>query len=90
MKKNINDRIVEEGIRLQNKYTEVFDRLHSNTNPAFQEPVSRSQQLREYMALTPQDIMGMVEKYGKESVNQFIYEHEQLKQDKRVGVNKDG
>ncbi len=79
MKENMADRVLA---RMNKRVMAVADRLskqYEGVKPFDAQEMKSEDQLFWYEQLGPVDMAYLVQKYGREVVNQYIYESEQIK-----------
>jgi len=80
MKESIHDRVVDKLIERNKRVRGKLAEEYAKTKPFRQEPVSSDEMLVYYNMLGSEDIDYLLQKHGREAVNQMIYEFETMKQ----------
>jgi len=87
LEKSIFELAVDDLLELQQLAKLELRARFKGTKPFRMQKISTDEMLYEYEAMkrTPEKLLTMIETYGREDVNQYIMEMEQLKR-KRGGV----
>ena len=84
LKPSVLDLTVDELHERRNLVKAELKERFKKTKPFRKEPVSPAEALYYYNQLTPEKMQGLLETYGRDEVNEMIYEMEKIKQ-KRGG-----
>ena len=84
LEKSIFELAVDELVERQRLTKLELRARFKKTRPFRMEEVPTDEMLYEYNTMTPEKLNAMIESYGREDVNQYIMEMEQLKR-KRGG-----
>ena len=80
MRGNIADNILARVNKTVGNVANRLSRQYKGVKPFDKEPVRSEDQLYWYEQLGIEDINALIEKHGREKVNYFIFESEQIKQ----------
>lgn len=81
---NIYDLVVDELTERQRMVKDELRSRFAKTRPFRMEPMSNDEALYYYNQLTPDRMSQLIETYGREAVNEMIYQFESLKRKKEV------
>jgi len=79
MQENLYDLVVDELVARQRLVKDELKERFRKTKPFRMEPVSNEELLNSYNRLTPEDIRGYIQTYGREAVNEMVFSMEKLK-----------
>lgn len=79
MKANIHDRVVDKLLDRNKRVRVKLKENYAKTKPFRQEPISNDEMLVYYNMLGSEDINYLIQKHGREAVNEMIYEFETMK-----------
>ena len=77
--------VVDELVARQRMARVELAERFKKTRPFRMKEVPVDERLYEYNTMTPEKLLTMIETYGREDVNQYIMEMEQLKRKKQGG-----
>jgi aspartate/tyrosine/aromatic aminotransferase len=77
--KSVWDLAVDELVNRHKLVSDELQRRFRKTRPFRMEAMSEQEALYYYNQLTPEQINSLIETYGRDEVNQMIYEMEQIK-----------
>jgi len=84
---SLYDLIVDELVARQRLVKAELAERFKKTKPFRMEEIPVDEMLYEYNTMTPEKLNAMVETYGRDDVNQYIMEMEQLKRKRGGEVN---
>ena len=76
---NMYDSVVDELHKRRELVRKELAENYRRVKPFREEPVSKGEMLYYYNQLTVEDMEYLVQKYGEEALNEFIYEQEAYK-----------
>ena len=80
MEKSIFDLVVDDLVERQRMAKAELQERFKRSKPFRMEPIPPEEMLYEYNTLTPEKMNTLIDTYGRETVNEMIFEMEQLKQ----------
>lgn len=86
MEISLYDLVVDELVERQQLVKQELAERFKKTKPFRMEPVDPAEMLYEYNTMTPEKMDGLINTFGRESVNDLIYNMENLKKKKQGGV----
>ncbi len=75
-KPNIGDKVLDKLHQRREKVQQVLMEQYRKTRPFRMEPVSNDQHIYIYQNMTPEDLQYAVQTYGRDAVNEWIFEVE--------------
>jgi len=78
---NIYDIAIDELHKMRKMVRGELSKEYKKTKPFRMEPVSKEQQIYDYEQLTPEDMGNMLNTYGEDSTNEFIFRLEKMKRE---------
>jgi len=79
MKENVADSILERVNKMVGKVAGRLSIQYKGVKPFDKQPVKTEDQLFWYEQLGIEDMQYLIQKYGRDAVNQFVFESEQIK-----------
>ena len=83
---SLYDLVVDELVERQSLVKQELTERFKKTKPFRMEPVPEEEMLYEYNIMTPGKFNTLLNTYGEETMNEFIYEMEMLKKKKQGGM----
>ena len=87
LKESLYDLVVDELVDRQRLVKAELAERFKKTRPFRMEEVPTDEMLYEYNTMTPEKLDTMIQTYGRDEVNQYIMEMEQLKRKRGGEVN---